>query len=200
MGCLVTPDHRAAVQHGLNRATAAFWANREFFTSVILWRQKMVEHVKTIRLVALYGSTTWTWSCEPSLALRAWECRMLRRMCRVGWRRAEGESFADWRRRHTQVGRHQQQSAGAEEISVAMLRRQFRRASGSLRRFSEDILGHTGPRDRPRRLYFGSSRAFETCHCHRHAQPADPHHAQRRPSPPQTMRIVGSSSKASCCS
>lgn len=56
LGCLITVDRRAAIQHRLAKpAAAAFWANRGFLLStVITWRHKIVELVKKIRPVALW--------------------------------------------------------------------------------------------------------------------------------------------------
>lgn len=120
---------------------------------------------------------------------------MFRHTCRVGWRRTDGETSADWRRHaHTHVGRQQLQSAGAEAIHVAMLRCQFRWALGNLRRFSMDILGQTGRVTRP------TQAAHARHDCQRHAQDVGPHQAQRLPSSLRKTRRVGSCSRASCSS
>lgn len=113
------------------------------------WRRKVIEYVKKIRPVALYGSASWQWGADTSTALTTWEAGMLRRMCRVGWRKADGEEFGKWRRRHTRVARQQMEDAGAEDIISAMLRRQCRWITANLRRFSADLLGQTRRRQQP---------------------------------------------------
>lgn len=144
LGCLITTDNKAAIQHRLVKASAALWKRKAFFlSSVVSRRQKMIEYVKKVRPVALYGSASWQWGADTSTALSSWEGAMLMRMCRVGWRQAEGESFRDWRRRHTKVARQQLHEVGADDIASAMLRRQFRWIKGNLHRFSCDLLGQT---------------------------------------------------------
>lgn len=70
VGCLITVDRRATIQHKLTKASAAFWANKDFFlNSVTPWRHKVVEFVKKVRTVALSGSAAWTWSSDTSAAL-----------------------------------------------------------------------------------------------------------------------------------
>lgn len=136
-GCMIMTDHRAAMQNTHTKASSAFRANRAFFlSSVIPWRHKILEFVKKLRPVALYGSAAWTWSADTSAALRSWEGAMLRRMCRVGWRKADGESFGDRRRRHTDTASSQLDESGAEDVTTAMFRRQFRWVLGNLRRFA----------------------------------------------------------------
>lgn len=105
LGCLITTDNKAAIQHRLVKAVGAFWKHKAFFlSSVVPWRQKMIEYVKKVRPVALYGSASWQWGADASAALTTWEGAMLRRMCRVGWRQVDGESFGDWRRRQRRPG------------------------------------------------------------------------------------------------
>lgn len=124
LGCLVTTNNRAAIQHRVVKASAAFWKHKAFFlSSVVSWRHKMIEHVKKVRPVALYGSAAWLWAADISAALSSWEGAVLKRMCRVGWRQSERESFGDWRRGRTTVTRQQLLETGAEDLASAVLRR-----------------------------------------------------------------------------
>lgn len=68
--CIITVDHRVAIQHRLATASAAFWGYREIFlSSVIQWRHKLQEYIKKIRPVALYGSAAWLWGADTSSSL-----------------------------------------------------------------------------------------------------------------------------------
>lgn len=147
LGCLITTDNRAAVQHRLVKAAGAFWKHKAFFlSSVVTWRQKMIEYVKKVRPVALYGSASWQWGADTSAALTTWEGAMLRRMCRVA---AGRRRVLRGLRRLTKVARQQPQEAGAEDIASAMLRRQFRWINSNLHRISSDLLGQTRRVHRP---------------------------------------------------
>lgn len=67
----------------------------------------MIGYVKKVRPVAQHGSAAWLWGADTSAALLSWEGAMLRRLCRVGCRQTEGESFGDLRWRQTKVARQQ---------------------------------------------------------------------------------------------
>lgn len=60
-----------------------------FCSTMVGWREKIQEYARRIRPVALYGLVTVTWNAEVSNQLRVWEHTMLRRMCRVAWRKDE---------------------------------------------------------------------------------------------------------------
>lgn len=110
LGCVISEDNRATLQHRLAEASSAFWRHSGYFCSMMIsWREKMREYARRTRPVALYGSVIVTWSAEVSNQLRVWENTMLRRMCRVAWRKEE-ETFAEWRRRHTKICRGVAQS------------------------------------------------------------------------------------------
>lgn len=149
MGCLMSTDVLEPVKHRLARAEIQFWTHKSFFCStVISWERKVLEFVKRVKYLALYGATLWTWTPSVHSFLRAWEGRMLRYMMRTSWRR-DGESFGEWRRRHNRLVRKMLIDCGAEELPEAALRRQFRWASTAIARFARDLLRQTSRRSWP---------------------------------------------------